>query len=74
MSFLRTCSSWLFFVSLVLNVLGAIAGNGHLPEDDSHGAVASEVSECSKIGIKLLKKGGTAADAVRIYELSSQTC
>jgi gamma-glutamyltranspeptidase/glutathione hydrolase len=29
-----------------------------------HGAVATEVKECSDLGVELLKKGGNAADAV----------
>lgn len=33
-------------------------------ECDNHGAVASESSVCSKIGINLLKHGGNAADAL----------
>lgn len=31
---------------------------------DKNGAVASEASECSRVGIELLKEGGNAADAV----------
>lgn len=34
---------------------------------DKLGAVASESSICSKIGIDLLKAGGNAADAVSTY-------
>ncbi len=34
---------------------------------DSLGAVASESSICSSIGIDLLRQGGNAADAVRIF-------
>lgn len=36
----------------------------HLPK---LGAVASESAVCSRIGTKLLKQGGNAADAVRAY-------
>jgi hypothetical protein len=32
-----------------------------------HGAVASEVGECSKIGVQILKEGGNAADAVGLW-------
>ncbi len=31
---------------------------------DKRGAVASEVSTCSRIGVDLIQKGGNAADAV----------
>lgn len=31
---------------------------------DKNGAVASEASECSRIGVDLIKEGGNAADAV----------
>ena len=31
---------------------------------DRNGAVASEASECSRIGVELIKEGGNAADAV----------
>jgi gamma-glutamyltranspeptidase len=31
-----------------------------------HGAVASEVSECSAAGLEILKAGGSAADGVRM--------
>jgi gamma-glutamyltranspeptidase/glutathione hydrolase len=34
-----------------------------------HGAVATEVKECSDLGVELLKKGGNAADAVSILVL-----
>lgn len=31
---------------------------------DKNGAVASEASECSRIGVDLIKEGGSAADAL----------
>lgn len=37
-----------------------------------HGAVASEVSECSQAGVSILKAGGSAADGVCLFESSSQ--
>ena len=38
----------------------------HRIEQDHLGAVASENSVCSRIGIDLLKVGGNAADAVSL--------
>ena len=38
-------------------------------DGDKIGAVASEHKTCSKIGIDILKMGGNAADAVRIFPL-----
>ena len=38
---------------------------GHHSNSDRKGAVASESSICSQIGIDLLRDGGNAADAVR---------
>lgn len=35
-----------------------------LRHHDRNGAVASEASECSRIGVELIKEGGNAADAV----------
>jgi gamma-glutamyltranspeptidase / glutathione hydrolase len=32
----------------------------------THGAVASEVSECSEAGLSILKQGGSAADGVGV--------
>ena len=40
---------------------------------DHHGAVASESSICSNIGIDLLKQGGNAADAVGTQVMSKHT-
>ena len=37
------------------------------------GAVASEVSRCSRVGIKLLEDGGNAADAVSTTENTVNT-
>jgi len=39
-------------------------GARHYQENDKLGAVASESSVCSQIGIALIKAGGNAADAV----------
>lgn len=36
----------------------------HFRHRDKNGAVASEASECSRIGVELIKVGGNAADAV----------
>lgn len=36
----------------------------HFSHHDKNGAVASEASECSRIGVELIKEGGSAADAV----------
>ena len=36
--------------------------------DGHSGAVASEISQCSHVGIKLLEDGGNAADAVSTDE------
>ncbi|KIJ27281.1 hypothetical protein M422DRAFT_271531 [Sphaerobolus stellatus SS14] len=30
----------------------------------NHGAVVTEVAECSDIGVQILKQGGSAADAI----------
>ena len=40
-------------------------GSHHHAEHDQRGAVASESSVCSRIGVNLIKAGGNAADAVR---------
>lgn len=42
----------------------AIPPHPHPPGPDHLGAVASESSVCSNIGIDILKEGGNAADAV----------
>lgn len=39
-------------------------GVRHYQENDKLGAVASESSICSRIGVDLIKAGGNAADAV----------
>lgn len=56
-------------VSLVHFVLGnTYLSNStrppHFRHQDKNGAVASEVSECSRVGLELIKEGGNAADAV----------
>lgn len=52
-------------VALALNaILPVCAHEQHHEARDKKGAVASESSVCSKIGIDLLKKGGNAADAL----------
>ena len=57
-------------LALAASLLG-VARHAHaMPLDleflhrDDHGAVASESSICSHIGIELLKQGGNAADAI----------
>ena len=70
---------WTFLVTIVVALLPVkYALANPLPErslprssSQSHleghlGAVASESSICSQIGIDLLKEGGNAADAVRL--------
>jgi hypothetical protein len=53
-------------VSLLLATLAAGYHHGHGPDagHDKLGAVASESSICSNIGIDVLKKGGNAADTL----------
>jgi hypothetical protein len=52
---------------LSLGVVGQAVANPrpHNTTDAKHGAVASESSVCSQIGIDILKVGGNAADSVR---------
>ena len=69
-----------FYLALAL-VLGQSAlslaprASGYKRSSDQHelkdklGAVASESSLCSKIGVDLIKDGGNAADAVCLEEL-----
>ncbi|RDL42431.1 Uncharacterized protein BP5553_02410 [Venustampulla echinocandica] len=53
-----------------LSFLSGLAGAHPHPEHDAKlGAVASESSECSKIGIDILKQGGNAADALVAMQL-----
>ena len=53
----------------------AFPASGYKRSSDQHelkdrlGAVASESSVCSKIGVDLIKDGGNAADAVCLEEL-----
>lgn len=66
------------FASLAQFVLGhsytSNSTGSPLWHHDKNGAVASEASECSRIGIELLKEGGNAADAVgRFGSLSKNT-
>ena len=67
-------SAWLTpcaFHFWVLHAICALASQIYLGDeparsgDARHGAVASENSVCSQIGIDLMKAGGNAADAVR---------
>ncbi|CAK5263766.1 unnamed protein product [Mycena citricolor] len=48
----------------VLNLLAAADAVTNYQAQGKHGAVVSEVAECSDIGLSMLKKGGTAADAM----------
>ncbi|EIN11385.1 gamma-glutamyltranspeptidase [Punctularia strigosozonata HHB-11173 SS5] len=52
----------------VLLTLGAVAsantGVQTFGTSGKHGAVATEVGECSDIGVSILKQGGSAADAI----------
>lgn len=41
--------------------------HGHL---DTNGAVASEISTCSHIGVDMIREGGNAADAVSSLPIS----
>jgi hypothetical protein len=62
---------------LFSNLLGALALSAsvvqattpHKAKETKNGAVASEDSRCTKIGIDILKQNGTAADAVSISRL-----
>lgn len=46
---------------------GSLLSSRH--EHGKLGAVASESTVCSRIGVRLIKDGGNAADAVRIISL-----
>jgi hypothetical protein len=52
---------------LSIGVIGLAAANprSHNSPDAKHGAVASESSVCSQIGIDTFRAGGNAADSVR---------
>lgn len=55
----------LFTTSILLSLgLVAQATSSHHKQDAKLGAVASESSVCSQIGVDTLEKGGNAADAV----------
>lgn len=68
----------MLFGTLVCAWLASLASASpiiHLPPElagrattsyGKRGAVATEVKECSDLGISLLKKGGNAADAVSV--------
>ena len=43
-------------------------------EKDQLGAVASESSVCSRVGVDLIKNGGNAADAVSLVSLHTVIC
>ena len=52
--------SLIFAVAItVAMVVDGVTGNYHT----GHGAVASDVKECSDVGAALLKQGGSAVDA-----------
>lgn len=55
--------------SFLLIVPSLAINSRHTKHDDTLGAVASESSICSNIGIDILKEGGNAADAVSPHEL-----
>ena len=61
-----------FSIALVTQLLWpSLAAHYTNFNQNSHGhsgAVASEVSQCSRVGIKLLEDGGNAADAVSTDE------
>ena len=64
------CSFSLVLALLTQSVLASPSikrwGEQH-EEKDQLGAVASESSVCSRIGVDLIKDGGTAADAVSTW-------
>ena len=67
---------WSLLASLALAAVAQLALSSPTPhgvEHDQLGAVASENSICSRIGIELLKAGGNAADAVSPLTLRFKT-
>jgi gamma-glutamyltranspeptidase/glutathione hydrolase len=46
----------------VLSLLGAVFGEAAY--NQTHGAVAMEIAECSQVGADMLSMGGNAADAM----------
>ena len=62
MGFLRLRSA--IYSLLILAALPKGHSAPTCPDDPKLGAVASESSICSKIGVQLLKDGGNAADAL----------
>jgi len=58
--------------SLAVALLASVGATGSSSKA-KHGAVVSEVAECSDIGVQTLKEGGSAADAVCAYRGSSPT-
>ena len=61
-----TCLSLLLCLADAFSVLDKRNGVKQHEEHDTKGAVASESSVCSRIGVDLIKQGGSAADAVRL--------
>lgn len=64
--------AWSLLASLALAAVTQLALGNSTPqrlEHDQLGAVASENSICSRIGIELLKAGGNAADAVSLLAM-----
>lgn len=57
--------------ALALLAHAASAGAATIQNSGKHGAVASEVAECSEAGLDILKAGGSAADGVRVLSSSS---
>jgi hypothetical protein len=49
----------------LLGVSSAVTAATVTSISGKHGAVASEVGECSQVGLDILKQGGSAADGVR---------
>lgn len=58
----QAAQSWLLPLLFLTQLVNATASQS--PHEPRLGAVSSENSECSKIGIDLLKAGGNAADAI----------
>ncbi|KAF8526584.1 gamma-glutamyltranspeptidase [Hysterangium stoloniferum] len=48
----------------ILSFIGVVLAATSIPTSGKHGAVATEVAECSDIGVDILKEGGNAADAM----------
>lgn len=54
----------LLFKALLVGAIAQLTAAHPKAADAKLGAVASESSVCTKIGINILKKGGNAADSV----------